>query len=363
MTETASATGSTSARRLALTRTPKGLLLVEEAIPSLDAGCVRIRVRKSLVSPGSELGGWEQLARGEMKGADGRPFGYSNVGVVEQVGESVRRLAPGDRVAAIGAGKALHATHAVVPQNLVFKLPESMSEEEGTFAMLLATALHGVRRAQVQIGDYAAVVGLGLVGLLSGRFLQLAGCRTIGWDRNALRCRMGSACGLDRAVVAGEEDPVAACAEFTGGLGLDAALWALSGNADAVWDATMAAMKCSSDGHREGRIAIVGHPEFSFRTRPMTNVDIVQASRTGYGYHDATWERGADYPGTLARWNTRRNVEFAFACVARGEFDLPSLVSHRVALTEAAAALPSLAAEGPGTLGVILTMEASADRC
>ena len=66
--------------------------LVEEDTLDPAAGCVLLEVKSSLMSPGTELAGWRGLARGDSRaGPGGRPrtFGYSNAGVVLDLGQGV----------------------------------------------------------------------------------------------------------------------------------------------------------------------------------------------------------------------------------------------------------------------------------
>src|SRR5690606_41093818 len=54
------------------------------------------------------------------------PLGYCNVGKVIGVGKGVHEFAIGDRVASNGP----HAEYVSVPQNLVAKIPEGVSDDE-----------------------------------------------------------------------------------------------------------------------------------------------------------------------------------------------------------------------------------------
>src|SRR5574340_993520 len=95
--------------------------LVEEEVPELRPGAVLLEVQASLVSPGTEIGGWRQLAAQREKpnpNAKPRPFGYSNAGVVKAVGEGVTEFKPGDRIACIGGNYAMHTDVALVPHHL-----------------------------------------------------------------------------------------------------------------------------------------------------------------------------------------------------------------------------------------------------
>jgi threonine dehydrogenase-like Zn-dependent dehydrogenase len=109
-------------------------------------------------------------------------LGYSASGVALSVGSRLRGLAPGDRVACAGGEHAVHADVISVPGNLCVPLPEDVTFEAGAFAAVASVAMHGVRQADVHIGERVAVIGLGLVGQLTGQILRAAGCQVVGID-------------------------------------------------------------------------------------------------------------------------------------------------------------------------------------
>jgi len=57
----------------------------------------------------------------------------------------------GDRWPARG-GYAVHAEYAVVPHNLIARVPENVDFESAAFATVGAVAMHGFRLSQVQLG-------------------------------------------------------------------------------------------------------------------------------------------------------------------------------------------------------------------
>ena len=103
-----------------------------------------------------------------------KQLGYSSAGVV--IESSVEPFKPGDRVACAGGGYASHAEFVFVPRNLVAKVPDNVTFEEAAFATLGSIALQGVRQADHKIGEYVAVIGLGLVGLITVQLLKANGC-------------------------------------------------------------------------------------------------------------------------------------------------------------------------------------------
>jgi NADPH:quinone reductase-like Zn-dependent oxidoreductase len=94
-------------------------------------------------------------------------LGYSSAGIVVEAGDKVQEFSPGDRVACIGADFASHAEYISIPPMLCCKVPSNVSFEEASFGMLGIIAMHGIRCARLAFGECVAVVGLGLLGLLS----------------------------------------------------------------------------------------------------------------------------------------------------------------------------------------------------
>ena len=61
-------------------------------------------------------------------------------------------------------------------------VPRGVSPEHAAFSTVGAIAMHGVRRAETQLGDTACVIGLGLIGQLVVRLLVASGVRVVGLD-------------------------------------------------------------------------------------------------------------------------------------------------------------------------------------
>ena len=108
------------------------------------------------------------------------PLGYSSAGTIVALGEDMEGFKVGQRVACAGGGYAVHAEYNVVPRNLLTPLPDSVDFESAAFTTLGAIALHGFRLAGPQIGENVAVIGMGLLGLLTGQIAAAAGCRVLG---------------------------------------------------------------------------------------------------------------------------------------------------------------------------------------
>ncbi len=66
-----------------------------------------------------------------------------------------------------------------VDPNVLHRLPDPVSSEQGAFVEPLATAIRAVRRSRFRLGSSAAVIGSGPVGLLMVQALRNAGAATI----------------------------------------------------------------------------------------------------------------------------------------------------------------------------------------
>jgi NADPH:quinone reductase-like Zn-dependent oxidoreductase len=91
-----------------------------------------------------------------------RILGVDLAGIVEAVGASVTRFAPGDEVyGACGDKFAAHAEFACVPENGFLALkPASMTfEEAGTVFVGAACSLHFLRKAKVVPGERVLIHG------------------------------------------------------------------------------------------------------------------------------------------------------------------------------------------------------------
>ena len=326
----------------------------EEPIRQPKPGQVLVEVKASMISPGTELGG---VARNRENPSDApaRSFGYSNAGVVIGQGEGCEDIALGTRVAGMGGGYAEHASHACIPRNLMVPIPDGVSFEHASSIHLVATGLNAIRRAELELGEHVAVVGLGPVGQSACQWARLSGCHTMALDRLEMRLERAVEGGFHRAVNVMEEDAVAASEDFTRGYGMDAAVIAFGGEGTEAFKMLVQMMKRAPDTHRMGRIVNVGGAIIEHRwAAALGNLDVRSAARTGPGYHDEDWEHGADYPLVFVQWSTRRNLEECIRFMESGDFNVEPIVTHRVAIDDAPEVCETLIQSPNEALGVVL---------
>ena len=195
--------------------------------------------------------------------------------------------------------------------------------------------MHGVRRAEVQLGDTACVIGLGLVGQLVVRLLVASGVRVVGLDVVEDRCRLAEQAGALLCAAPTDEGLAAveqALAEITGGRGADHVFLAAGGSSNGPVEA---AARLARD---RARVVDIGKTQLDLPWNAYYDKELdVRFSRSyGPGRYDDRYElEGIDYPAGYVRWTERRNLECFLDLIARKEIEVESLVSGVFPLEQA----------------------------
>lgn len=265
--------------------------------------------------------------------------GYSSMGVVEQVGEGVEGLRPGQRVGCVGADAACHAQRVAVPSPLCLPLPDALDDRYGAFGALGGIAAHGVRVARVDAGSVVAVIGLGLVGQIAAQLVTAAGGRVVGIDPAADRVALAQRLGAVGGAVLGTDDPEAPLRSVSHGHGADAVLVcaATSDSSPVELAARLARDRAT--------VSVVGDVGLELSRAAFFEKELeLRVSRSyGPGRYDPSYENeGRDYPVGYVRWTERRLIGYFFEEVAAGRVQLDELITHEFPIergTEAYAAL------------------------
>ncbi|TAK53559.1 MAG: dehydrogenase [Gammaproteobacteria bacterium] len=274
------------------------------------------------------------------------PLGYSNAGVVLEVGAGVTGFVAGDRVASNGR----HAEIVCVPANLCARIPADVSDETASFTVLGAIALQGVRLIAPTLGETVVVTGLGLIGLLAVQILRANGCRVLGIDLDPARAAIARQYGAETCVPSAGEDALAAAARLSDGRGVDAVLIAVASTSDEPMH--QAAQMC----RQRGRIVLVGVTGLGLARADFyaRELSFQVSCSYGPGRYDPGYEEGGhDYPFGLVRWTEQRNFEAVLELMAAGQLDTTALVTRRCPIGDAASAYGELAGGSP--LGIVLT--------
>jgi 2-desacetyl-2-hydroxyethyl bacteriochlorophyllide A dehydrogenase len=168
----------------------------EKPLTDLGPNDIRVRTQATLISPGTERANILNMAN--TKGAYPHEPGYSVAGVVEEIGSKVTRFKPGDRVTGRAFG---HRSAGNTREDRVVAIPDNVSYEEASFCTVGSVALQGVRKAHIEIGEHAMVLGLGLIGGLAAQLCAVNGAfPVIGVDRSEVRLKKADACGVDLTI-------------------------------------------------------------------------------------------------------------------------------------------------------------------
>lgn len=345
-------------------------------VPHAGTGQVLIQTRRSLVSAGTERmlvefgkSNWIQKARQQpdkvrmvldkvktdgllptmeaVRSKLNQPLsmGYSNVGVVVEVGAGVTEFQIGDRVVSNGH----HAEFVAVPKNLCAKIPADVSDEHAAFTVLGAIALQGIRLIQPTLGETVVVTGLGLIGLLTVQLLRANGCRVIGIDIDPARLSMARQFGAE-TINALHEDVVASAMQFSQGRGVDAVLLTLSSESDAP--VHQAAQMC----RKRGRIVLIGVTGLRLSRADFFEKELTFQVSCSYGpgrYDPHYEQKGNDYPVGYVRWTEQRNFEAFLGLLECSALPLEPLITHRFVIDEADQAYNVLLGAEPA-LGILL---------
>jgi NADPH2:quinone reductase len=154
--------------------------------------------------------------------APGTPFtpGLEAAGVVEAVGEGVRDVNVGDRVAYAAPPLGAYAAERLMPAAKVVPVPDGVSDEQAAAMMLKGmTAWYLLRRTfPVESGQtilfHAAAGG---VGLIACQWAKALGAEVIGTVGSEAKAALARAHGCAHVIRYDQEDVVARVGEITSG--------------------------------------------------------------------------------------------------------------------------------------------------
>jgi threonine dehydrogenase-like Zn-dependent dehydrogenase len=321
--------------------------LPDSAVPAPGAHQIRCRARTSLVSTGTEsfcLDGtfddgtfWQEWVE--------YPFapGYSMVATVESVGAAVSGIAVGDRVAT----STPHEGFFVADTADAVVVPASITDDQACWSSLACTTQLGVRRASLELGETAAVVGLGILGQLVVQYLRLSGARrVIAIDPVPARLELARAGGATDALALDAAAAVPAVAELTGGTMVDVA-FDITGHA-AVLAPTTELVRPS------GRVVLLGDSPTPSRQR--LGPRIVANSVSVIGVHASS---AASAPTARDPWTLSAMTGLYFDYVSTGRMDVDRLQTHRVGPHETPSLYQALRTDRTPYLGVYIDWPAS----
>lgn len=203
-----------------------------------------------------------------------------------------------------------------VPENVLVRIPESLRLDHAALVEPVAVAVHDVRRAGLQPGEKAVVIGGGPIGVLIAVTARHAGADVVVLELDSGRRAMIKELGIE-VLDPAAQDQIDWVTAWTGGAGADV-VFEVSGAAAAVLGATSLAKV-------RGRLVIVAiHPQ----PRPLDLQRVFWRELTILG----------------ARVYERRDFETAVGLLADGVIPAEELITRTVPLDQTMDAFTQLAA-------------------
>lgn len=210
-------------------------------------------------------------------------MGHEASGIVAETGSGVREFTKGDRVtfdSTVYCGKCEYclagqanlcdfrqvvgvscgdyrragafAEYVVVPQRILYRLPDTLSFPEAAMLEAVSVALHAVRLAEMRGVGTALVIGAGMIGLLTLQAGRAAGAsRVLIADIDATRLKLAKEMGADEALHLSGSELIAEVTRLTAGKGADVVLEAVGRN-----ETISAGIDCVRKG---GTIVLIGN--------------------------------------------------------------------------------------------------------
>ncbi len=263
-------------------------------------------------------------------------LGMEAAGVVIDIGEGVRGLEPGERVAYAGPPPGAYCELRNISTRLLVQLPADISDETAAAGLLKGMSaeflLHRVHR--LQEGETVLVhAAAGGVGQLLCQWARALGATVIGTVGNQGKARIAREAGCAHVIVNAEEDFVSRVLELTGGRG-----------ADVVYDG----VGRDSFAKSYAALATCGHlVSFGQASGPIAPVDIASyasksatVSRPNFGHYTDTPEK------------VRAITDHLFRMIRNGTLRISC--DRRLPLREAAEAHRAL--ESRQTMGAIVLL-------
>lgn len=294
---------------------PQTAELVEQETKPVTEDKVKVKMEYTVISGGTERACIMGMNNTSQKFP--QYLGYCGVGHVIEIGDKVEKIQVGDRVLVY---HGIHAQYNVVPEEKVTRIEdESIDSLDAAFVIIASMGLGGVRKLEVELGESAMVMGLGLLGMFSVQFLRLNGANPViavdlNEDRRNLALRLGADYALDpsdkefqkKVMEITKERGVNACVEVTG-----------------VSVAMKQALECAS---RLGRISLLGCTRVS-----DCSVDYYQlVHRPGVrliGAHNFIRPKVESYPH---HWTHHDDCRAILDMISTGRINVRSIVSRVV---------------------------------
>lgn len=317
---------------------PQTAEVLEKELRAVERDLVKVKMEYTVVSGGTERACIMAMQNTSQKFP--MSLGYCGVGYVEEIGPLVQKVQVGDRVLVY---HGIHTQFNVIPEGDVTKVEDDQIDSlDASFVIIASMGLGGVRKLEIELGESAMIMGLGLLGMFSVQFCRLNGANpVIAVDLNAQRRELALKLGADYALDPSDEDFVQKVQEITKGKGVNACV-----EVTGVSAAMKQALECAS---WQGRISLLGCTRVS-----DCGVDYyTQVHRPGVkliGAHNFVRPKVESYPH---HWTHHDDCRAILDMIASGRVDVRSIVSRVVKPEEAPAVYTQLCQDPLFPMGTV----------
>jgi 2-desacetyl-2-hydroxyethyl bacteriochlorophyllide A dehydrogenase len=303
---------------------------------------VVLRTRYSLISPGTELAhyaGRSDLGRHIPDPPYPWSPGYAAVGDVLAAGAEAG-VEVGDLVLAHTPHQS--AVRFDIRRRVCRRVPEGVQPLTATLGRLGQVSAVAIRTSAARPGEWAAVIGLGLVGACATQLLRAAGLRVVGVEtipqRRALAVRSGLALAVDPRQDGALEEAVAR----TGGCRL---VLECSGQPRGVEIGLALAA-------HHGEVALVGAAWR--RDTEVLATDIVRPVFDKFLTLRSGWEWQIPLYGDGPQTSIAACTDWVLSCLRDGSVSADTLITGTVSPGEVATAYDQLLDDPSAHLGVVI---------
>ena len=212
--------------------------------------------------------------------------------------------------------------------DMVMKLPDNVSFEEGAMVEPTAVGLHAVHLADIKVGDNVLVVGGGIIGLVSAMFAKVEGASFVAVsETNPGRGEKAVSLGVaDAWFDAREQDAIAKMTEASNG-GFDVVIECV-GNGPAVTSSLMLAKT-------GGRVILVG-----------VSLDAISVPLTLAVMHELKLQGAIAY--------TKEEFATVIELIDNKQIDVLKFVDKRITLEETQSAYEELTSGASSTIKILV---------
>ncbi len=282
-----------------------------------------IKNQMSLISAGTEL----SRVYGIKKGVEYPLYtGYISVGEVVEKGDKLDGIEVGDRVMFNGPHKQYQRfEHNGRNLELILKVDPELTLEQAALVYLASIAMNGVAIADIKLGDSAAVFGLGTIGLLTARLLQLAGANVIAIDPVVSRTEDAKRTGIKTVLSCAPQQQQAEVMALTNGRGVDIAI-----DVAGVSPAIETAINCAA---LNGQVILSGSPRAEYQGNITAILNRIHMRMlTVKGAYNGLYPF---YEQEGSRMCVERNMQYIVDCLKEGRLKAEDYISHTLSPCDA----------------------------